>query len=103
MEEYGLSMYAAEVLTSSRDLADYFEECHGANQDPKLVSNWVMGEVQRWLKAHGLEAADHRQPQGFGRPFAADSSKCHSNIVAKDVGEMLPPGSRPRQSLMIRV
>jgi aspartyl-tRNA(Asn)/glutamyl-tRNA(Gln) amidotransferase subunit B len=57
VDEYDLPLYDADVLTSSRDLADYFEECLAEVDDAKLVSNWVMGEVQRWLKAHGLEAS----------------------------------------------
>ena len=88
MEQYGLSLYAAEVLTSSRDLADYFEECMEDIQDPKLVSNWVMGEVQRWLKAHGLEAADSPvKPKDLAGLLRLVQENAVSNLVAKDVLE----------------
>ncbi len=43
MDEYGLPSYDAAFLTSSRELADYFEECVKKFPNPKLVSNWVMG------------------------------------------------------------
>lgn len=49
VSEYGLPEYDAGVLTSSRDLADYFEACVKQFNQPKTVSNWVMGELLREL------------------------------------------------------
>jgi aspartyl-tRNA(Asn)/glutamyl-tRNA(Gln) amidotransferase subunit B len=44
--EYGLAAYDARVLTASRELADYYETVVSAlGGSPKLVANWVMGEV----------------------------------------------------------
>jgi aspartyl-tRNA(Asn)/glutamyl-tRNA(Gln) amidotransferase subunit B len=43
--EYGLPRYDAEVLTSRRSLADYFEAVVGHSVDPKSAANWVMVEV----------------------------------------------------------
>ncbi|HET9843947.1 MAG TPA: Asp-tRNA(Asn)/Glu-tRNA(Gln) amidotransferase subunit GatB, partial [Gammaproteobacteria bacterium] len=47
IESYKLSDYDAGVLTASRPLADYFESALRAseNSDPKLVTNWVMGDL----------------------------------------------------------
>jgi aspartyl-tRNA(Asn)/glutamyl-tRNA(Gln) amidotransferase subunit B len=47
--EYGLSLYDAKLLTASRDMADYFEDCLKTGQDvtPKEISNWLLGEVSR--------------------------------------------------------
>ncbi|HMQ79099.1 MAG TPA: Asp-tRNA(Asn)/Glu-tRNA(Gln) amidotransferase subunit GatB [Ignavibacteria bacterium] len=49
--EYNLPEYDAEVLTQSRELADYFESvCKLIDkQSYKTASNWVMGEVMRVL------------------------------------------------------
>lgn len=49
--EYDLPGYDAEVLTQSRELADYFEDiCRKVDKNSyKTVSNWVMGEVMRVL------------------------------------------------------
>ena len=46
-QEYGLSRYDATVLTSSRELANYFETTLkvSGGTDPKLCANWVMGEL----------------------------------------------------------
>lgn len=55
VDQYGLPAYDAAVLTSSRALADFFEETVRLLPDPKMVSNWVMGEVLRLLKAENKE------------------------------------------------
>jgi aspartyl-tRNA(Asn)/glutamyl-tRNA(Gln) amidotransferase subunit B len=48
--EYGLPEYDAEVLTSEKALADYFEATVQEYPQPKQVSNWIMGEFMRELK-----------------------------------------------------
>jgi aspartyl-tRNA(Asn)/glutamyl-tRNA(Gln) amidotransferase subunit B len=48
--EYGLPEYDAGVLTSARDVADYYEIVAGASHNAKAASNWVMTEVLRKLK-----------------------------------------------------
>ena len=47
---YKLPLYDAGVLTASRELADFYEETVKAFPEPKVVSNWVMGEILRLLK-----------------------------------------------------
>ncbi len=51
-EQYGLSSYDAEVLNGSQTLADQYESVVGltSDADPKIVANWVMGDVQALLK-----------------------------------------------------
>jgi aspartyl-tRNA(Asn)/glutamyl-tRNA(Gln) amidotransferase subunit B len=48
--EYGLPDYDAGVLTSERELADYFETAAKTGADSKKVSNWIMAELMRELK-----------------------------------------------------
>lgn len=50
ISRYHLPAYDAGVLTDSRQLADYFEECVRNFPHPKVVSNWVMGEFLRLVK-----------------------------------------------------
>lgn len=45
MSQYGLSEYDASVLSTSRDLADFFETVADASKEPKLSANWVMGDL----------------------------------------------------------
>ncbi|MDI3546872.1 MAG: aspartyl-tRNA(Asn)/glutamyl-tRNA(Gln) amidotransferase subunit [Halanaerobiales bacterium] len=60
ISDYGLPAYDAGVLTDSRDLADLFEECVQAYDDPKTVSNWIMGEFLRLVKEAGIEVAESK-------------------------------------------
>jgi aspartyl-tRNA(Asn)/glutamyl-tRNA(Gln) amidotransferase subunit B len=50
VKAHGLSEYDAEVLTSSRELANYFEECLKAEAPAKLAANWITSELLRELK-----------------------------------------------------
>ena len=54
VEQYGLPDYDAGVLTSDRELADYFEACLKAFPQPKPVSNWIMGPLLGLLNAGGI-------------------------------------------------
>jgi aspartyl-tRNA(Asn)/glutamyl-tRNA(Gln) amidotransferase subunit B len=49
IKEYALPSYDATVLTREKSLADFFEECVQLYPHPKIVSNWIMGDIQRWL------------------------------------------------------
>jgi aspartyl-tRNA(Asn)/glutamyl-tRNA(Gln) amidotransferase subunit B len=49
--DYGLSDYDATALTQSREMAAYFETTAKACGQPKLASNWIMGELSRRLNA----------------------------------------------------
>ncbi len=51
--QYNLSSYDAEVLTSSRDLADYFEATALLLKDKKLAANWIMGPILGMVKSEG--------------------------------------------------
>ena len=47
---HGLTEYDAEVLTSSRDLADYFERVVKIGGSAKLAANWITTELLREMK-----------------------------------------------------
>jgi aspartyl-tRNA(Asn)/glutamyl-tRNA(Gln) amidotransferase subunit B len=51
MDQFELPSYDADLLTSDRELADYFEDCVRIFQQPKTVSNWVMGSLLGMLNA----------------------------------------------------
>ena len=64
MGQYGLSAYDAEVLTSERALADYFEQAVAEARQgdlhvrAKAVANWLTGDVSRLLNAAGKEISE---------------------------------------------
>ena len=49
--DYGLPDYDATTLTQSKAMAAYFEAAARVCAQPKLASNWIMGEVSRRLNA----------------------------------------------------
>jgi aspartyl-tRNA(Asn)/glutamyl-tRNA(Gln) amidotransferase subunit B len=51
VRDYGLPIYDANTLTQSKAMADYFEEVTRICGKAKLASNWIMGEVSKWLNA----------------------------------------------------
>ena len=57
MQEYGLPRYDADLLTDSKDTADYFEKNVGADRAiaPKEISNWLLGEVTRITNARNID------------------------------------------------
>jgi len=60
--EYGLSMYDANILTSSRAMADYFESCVRLMNPgkAKAISNWLSGDFNRLLNATNTEVENVR-------------------------------------------
>lgn len=55
-EQYQLSAYDADILVSSRDLAAYFETAVSkADAPPKLVANWIIGDLAAALNKNNLE------------------------------------------------
>ncbi|MTW19530.1 Asp-tRNA(Asn)/Glu-tRNA(Gln) amidotransferase subunit GatB [Allochromatium palmeri] len=56
--EYGLSEYDANLLTASRELADYYEAVARACGESKLAANWVSGELMAALNKSEREISD---------------------------------------------
>jgi aspartyl-tRNA(Asn)/glutamyl-tRNA(Gln) amidotransferase subunit B len=53
--EYGLPTYDAELLTSRKDIADYFETAVKTHSNAKAVGNWIVGDLFRVLKERKLD------------------------------------------------
>jgi aspartyl-tRNA(Asn)/glutamyl-tRNA(Gln) amidotransferase subunit B len=60
VSQYGLSEYDAEVLTNSRDVANYFEQVAEDSGNAKAAANWVTGELFRLLKAESIDIKSSR-------------------------------------------
>jgi aspartyl-tRNA(Asn)/glutamyl-tRNA(Gln) amidotransferase subunit B len=52
--DYALPAYDAALMTQSKDFAVFFETAAKASGQPKLIANWLMGELSRRLNAQGL-------------------------------------------------
>ncbi|AJQ97300.1 Asp-tRNA(Asn)/Glu-tRNA(Gln) amidotransferase subunit GatB [Gynuella sunshinyii] len=55
MTEYGLPEYDAMVLSSTRAMADYFEDVAKKTGEAKLSANWIMGDLSKHLNKDSLE------------------------------------------------
>jgi aspartyl-tRNA(Asn)/glutamyl-tRNA(Gln) amidotransferase subunit B len=88
--DYGLSDYDAATLTQSREVAAYFEAASQACGQPKLVGNWIMGEISRRLK---LLEADIRDcpitPAQLAQLVGRIQDSTISNNAARQVLDVL--------------
>ncbi|MDF2724179.1 MAG: glutamyl-tRNA amidotransferase [Paenibacillus sp.] len=98
-EQFGLPAYDAEVITSSKKLADLFEQSLAFTSDAKAVSNWIMGDLLGYLNTNGLEIeAVQITGQGLGEMIGLIEKGTISGKIAKTVfKEMLLSGKRPGQ------
>ncbi|MFA5365500.1 MAG: Asp-tRNA(Asn)/Glu-tRNA(Gln) amidotransferase subunit GatB [Candidatus Bathyarchaeia archaeon] len=58
VKDYGIPKYDAEVLVSDKALADFFEDTMKICNNPKEVSNWMMGDLLRNLNENNLELTE---------------------------------------------
>ena len=91
--QYGLPEYDATTLTQSQAMAAYFEDTAKACGQPKLASNWVMGEISRRLNTEeiGMDAVKVSSEQ-LAALIGRISDGTISNNAAKQVFEALWTG-----------
>ena len=58
VSEYEIPEYDARVLTLTKAMAEFYENCVKEYTIPKTVSNWVMGDISRILKEKDMEIVD---------------------------------------------
>lgn len=85
-EEFDIPEYDIGILTDTKHMADLFEDTVAICNQPKKVSNWLMGETLRLLKENGMDAQDIRfSPANLAKLIALVDSKAININVAKDV------------------
>jgi aspartyl-tRNA(Asn)/glutamyl-tRNA(Gln) amidotransferase subunit B len=95
---HGLPDYDAEVLTTEKDLADYYEAVAKVCNNYKGASNWVMTELLRDLNNNNLEIkASPIPPENLGKMIALIDNGTISGKIAKTVfQEMWKSGKDPQ-------
>ncbi|NCT84481.1 MAG: Asp-tRNA(Asn)/Glu-tRNA(Gln) amidotransferase subunit GatB [Comamonadaceae bacterium] len=89
----GLPAYDATMMTQSLATARYYEAAKAAGAAPKLVANWVMGEISKRLNASGGEIGGAPVgPQLLAQLIARIADGTISNNAAKQVFESLWSG-----------
>ncbi len=97
-EEFDIPDYDIEILTSSKRLADLFEETVKLCGQPKKVSNWLMVETLRLLKEKEMEPEDIVfSPAHLAELITLTEEKVINSSVAKEVfGVMFENDTDPR-------
>ncbi len=98
IRDYQIPPYDAGVLTSSRALAGYFEEVARLSGKPKTASNWVMGDVLRFLNEEKRDIKECRVPPGsLAEMIQLIEDGTISGKMAKDIiVEMYRTGKSPQ-------
>lgn len=85
-KEYGLPDYDIDILTGSKHLSDFFEETTALCKEPKLVSNWLMGETLRLLNEKNMDLEEiHFSPENLAKLIELTQKKQITASVAKEV------------------
>ncbi len=90
--QYALPAQDADLLTSERAVADYFEEAVASanGHEPKAVANWVLGELFRLLNDSDEQidaVATRLRPTFIGELIGLTSSGAINTTTAKQVFE----------------
>jgi aspartyl-tRNA(Asn)/glutamyl-tRNA(Gln) amidotransferase subunit B len=101
MAQYKLPSYDAGLLTSDRELADYFEDCVGIFARPKQVSNWVMGPLLGILNTQEKAIKDAPvSPDSLARLLALVEEGVISGKIAKTVFDEMAQTGKPAQQIV---
>jgi aspartyl-tRNA(Asn)/glutamyl-tRNA(Gln) amidotransferase subunit B len=84
MERYGLREYDAQVLTSTREISEYFERAAKAAGDPRLAANWVTGDLLGALKGREITESPV-SPEQLGELVGFIAKGEISGKMAKDI------------------
>jgi aspartyl-tRNA(Asn)/glutamyl-tRNA(Gln) amidotransferase subunit B len=88
--EYGLPPYDAEILTSDRALADYYEEVVRLHPNAKAASNWIMSELLRELRGDpAAVAASPIRPNHLAALLKLQDDGTISGKIAKELFERM--------------
>ncbi|KOP71285.1 Asp-tRNA(Asn)/Glu-tRNA(Gln) amidotransferase subunit GatB [Cytobacillus solani] len=99
VEELGLPVYDAAVLTVTKEMADFFEATVHAGAEAKQASNWIMGEVSAYLKAEQKELVETAlTAEGLaGMIKLIENGTISSKIAKKVFKELIENGGSAEQ------
>ncbi len=97
--ELDLSPYDARVLTDDREVAEYFEGAIAAGANPKLVANWVMGDIAAYRNKNNLNITDIAlTPESLAELVNLIEDNTISGKIAKEIlPELLTNGGSAKE------
>jgi aspartyl-tRNA(Asn)/glutamyl-tRNA(Gln) amidotransferase subunit B len=84
VQSYGVREYDAQVLTSTREISDYFEKAAKAADDPRMAANWVTGDLLGALRGRDITESPV-SPEQLGELVAFIANGEISGKMAKDI------------------
>ena len=97
VDQYGLPVYDAEILTEERSLSEYFEQSVSTyGGQPKVVSNWLMNDVLRMIRELGVNAGELKlQPDHLVEIINLVESKKITTNTGKALLDRVEESGRP--------
>jgi len=95
--DYGLTEYDAEVITSEKALADYFDIGVKKTSTPKILANWIISELLRELAHASISISEVKiTPENMAKLVEMINSKTISGKIGKTIfAEMFATGKSP--------
>jgi len=86
IKDCGLSEYDASVLVSDKAMSNFFESCMKLYPEPKVIVNWLTGDMLRYLNANNIDFSDIKTtPQHIVGMFKLIDNNTISGKIAKEV------------------
>jgi aspartyl-tRNA(Asn)/glutamyl-tRNA(Gln) amidotransferase subunit B len=101
VSEHGLPEYDADMMTSEKSLADWFEEVVRLGGQPKAVSNWIMGDLMRLLNEENKPFEDcSLKPKQLVDMLSLIDKDTISGKIAKTVFEEMYKTGKDAESIV---
>jgi aspartyl-tRNA(Asn)/glutamyl-tRNA(Gln) amidotransferase subunit B len=86
-QQYGLPEYDAQVLTDTKEIAEFFNAVCQHTKNYKAASNWVMGPVKSYLNELALHISDFPlAPQRIAELIAlVDANKVNHTAASRNI------------------
>ena len=86
VNQFGLSVYDARVLTDEIYMAEFFELTVKSGADAKLASNWITGDILGYLKSNKINFSDLKlSPENLAEMIKLISTNLISGKIAKEI------------------
>jgi aspartyl-tRNA(Asn)/glutamyl-tRNA(Gln) amidotransferase subunit B len=88
ISEIGLESSEAKIISSSKAMADMFEEASKKTDDVKMIAKWLVGDISALLNKENIEIDESKlSPENFGKLIERISDNTISGKIAKSVLE----------------
>jgi len=99
VKDYQLSNYDAAIMVSDKNTADYFERCAGMYENPKIIANWLMGDISAYMRENNVSIKDFKlEPENLSEMLKMIDKGIITGKVAKTLLiEIIQTGKSPEE------